>query len=842
MPHVFHQGVGLRPSKPLRAWRKAMARRLSKTHRARSVLSEPVQLEPLEARVVFHAGMVHFEPLIDPIHDSTVTAVTTDTSESQAPAATLSDTFSLHSNPGASHTIYLDFDGHITQNTTWNSWKGISTIETPAYDFDGDLLSFSDAELTRIQYIFQRVAEDFLPFDVNVTTQEPPLSDLVKSGSSDSRWGIRVVIGGSSNDWLGQAAGGVAWVGSFNSSSDTPVFAFEAQLNNGAEKHVTEAVSHEVGHALGLNHDGTSTQGYYTGHGSGETGWAPIMGVGYGKNLTQWSRGEYAGASNTQDDLSIITTQNGFGYRADDHGNSLGSATPLTVSGNAVNGSGIIERNTDFDLFSFNTDAGTINLDILPAQRGANLDVLAELLDANGKVIASSNPLDLLSAGIDTSVSAGEYFVRITGTGKGDPANGGYSDYGSLGQYTISGQMVAGPPSISVDDVTVNEADGTAVFTVRLSQASSGTVTVNAFTVNGTAVSGDDFQSVNQTLTFDPGQLTQTVTVPILNDTSTENTESFTLRLDNAIGEATIFDDQAVGTILDDDASVSVTVNNVTVNEADGTAVFTVQLSGASSGVVTVNAATANGSAVSGSDYQMVDQTLTFNPGQTSQTVTVPILNDSATEPSETFKLNLSNVTGNATISDSQGIATIHDNDAVVFVNVSDISANEGNPRKGKNGGPKSTNFTFTINLSDPATQDVTVQYATQDNTAVSGEDYTAKSGSVTFNPGETTKTVTVTVVGDGVVEADEQFYLNLLSATNATVSDSQGAGMIINDDSSGGGGKGGGKGGPKKSLPLAAAGAAQLSYASTQAPSQSSPPSFSFSLHDIFESSHDDH
>ena len=143
------------------------------------------------------------------------------------------------------------------------------------------------------------MAEDFIPFEVDVTTADPGLDALVNSGGGDTRWGVRVVIGGSSSDWFGSSAGGVAYVGSFNWSSDTPAFVFEAQLGNGNEKYTAEAISHETGHTLGLNHDGRTSpvEEYYAGQGSGATGWAPIMGNGYYTNLTQWSQGEYLNAS-----------------------------------------------------------------------------------------------------------------------------------------------------------------------------------------------------------------------------------------------------------------------------------------------------------------------------------------------------------------------------------------------------------------------------------------------------------------------------------------------------------------------------------------------------------------
>ncbi|MDZ7954170.1 hypothetical protein [Nostoc sp. DedQUE09] len=356
----------------------------------------------------------------------------------------LPKTFFLNSLLGANQTIYLDFDGNITSGTSWNTSERPANIITPAFDFDGDTASFSSAELETIQYIWQRVAEDFSPFNVNVTTQAPAdINDLIKSGSDDTRWGVRVAIGGSSYDWYGKGAGGVAKLGSFNWNSDTPVFVFAKNTINGDEKGTAEAISHEVGHTLGLKHDGriTPAEEYYEGHGSGETGWASVIGLGYYQELTQWSKGEYASANNTEDDLQIITTQNGFTYRADDCGDAIATAKPLTISGTSISDSGIIERNTDLDFYSFFTGTGLISLIVNPFSRGPNLDILAELYNSAGTLIASSNPTDLLSASITTNVVAGNYYLKIDGIGKENPLSTGYTDYGSLGQYFISGTL-----------------------------------------------------------------------------------------------------------------------------------------------------------------------------------------------------------------------------------------------------------------------------------------------------------------------------------------------------------------------------------------------------------------
>jgi urease beta subunit len=188
-----------------------------------------------------------------------------------------------------------------------------------------------------------------------------------------------------------------------------------------------------------------------------------------------------------------------------------------------------------------------------------------------------------------------------------------------------------------------------------------------------------------------------------------------------------------------------------------------------------VHYAPADGSAKVPGDYTAANGDLTFNPGQTSKTVTVVIQGDLVNEANETFTVNLTNSTGVA-IGVGQGIGSIKDNDPLPQLSISNAPARiEGNAN--------SRNDSFIITLTGATERKVTVHYATADNTATASSDYTAKSGTITFLPGQTSKTVAVAILGDLTVESDETFFVNLTSATNASIVDGQGVGTITNDD-----------------------------------------------------------
>ncbi|MCI0345724.1 MAG: S8 family serine peptidase, partial [Chloroflexi bacterium] len=221
-------------------------------------------------------------------------------------------------------------------------------------------------------------------------------------------------------------------------------------------------------------------------------------------------------------------------------------------------------------------------------------------------------------------------------------------------------------------------------------------------------------------------------------------------------------------------SQASLSVGDATVTEGDsGTqnATFNVTLSATSSQTVTVKYATANGTATAGSDYSSVPlTTLTFSPGQTTKLVSVAVSGDTLDEPDETFFVNLSAPT-NATLGDGQGVGTILDNDPAPQLAIGDASVLEGAPAA------------FSVTLTPASGRVVTVAYTTSNGTAVAGSDYAAAAGSLSFAPGETSKTITIATTGDTAVEPDESFSVSLSGATNATISDAVAVGTIRNDD-----------------------------------------------------------
>jgi arylsulfatase A-like enzyme len=339
------------------------------------------------------------------------------------------------------------------------------------------------------------------------------------------------------------------------------------------------------------------------------------------------------------------------------------------------------------------------------------------------------------------------------------------------------------PPGISVADTSVTEGDTGSVaahFVVSLSVPSTHTVTVDYATADGTATAPDDYTAVADTITFAPGETQATVDVPVIGDTVLETDETFTLGLSNPTN-GTLATATATGTILDDDSRPVVTVgNSPAVTEGDsGTtdAVFTVALDATTTRDVSVDYATADGTASAPDDYLATSGTVTIPAGETTANITVPVVGDTRYELAESFSIVIANPV-NATLGPDTATAKIADDDAPPTITI----GNNVVVTEGDNG---TTDAVFTAQLSAASGLTTTADYQTSDSTASAPADYLATSGTVTFDPGATTATISVPVVGDTVYEGDERFLVVLTGATNGSVSDDDyGAyGIIENDD-----------------------------------------------------------
>jgi len=359
------------------------------------------------------------------------------------PPLPLEDTFTLHSYPSSVYKLYIDFNGD-TSTILDDDNVTIIPLVCEAWDPDGDGDSFSDAEKLLIQKIWYLVSEDFMPFTIDVTTEDPnPESD-----PDGIFLGMRAVVDGGN---VGVYGGGWAYRGSWPDTDD--YIAYTGTWDDDWI-YIAQAASHEVGHTLDLlDHGSVSDGGYYMGHGTGATSWGAIMGWdSYGLGI--WDDGNYPDARTTNEDidvedsLAIIVANPGVSYRPDDHGSTTTSATPITLPITLdLVAEGIIEQNTDVDYFEFVLlDASdiqfSINEDVIIGIGSCNLDVLAKIHNSSGAVLYESNPLWEIWASFDVTLPAGTYYLSIDGTGQvhpdGIPSEGfGYSDYGILGYYSI---------------------------------------------------------------------------------------------------------------------------------------------------------------------------------------------------------------------------------------------------------------------------------------------------------------------------------------------------------------------------------------------------------------------
>ena len=338
----------------------------------------------------------------------------------------------ISTRPSAKAVVYLDFDGEQVSDNSWNG---------------GKLINAAASGLTpqEIRQVVARVAEDYAPFNINVTTHR------ANYDNAPVRQRMRVIV--TPTETANPGSGGVSYVNSWSKAGYSFSETIPAWVFNTMVKSVAEAVSHEVGHTLGLNHDGTRFASYYSGHGgvlADPTSWAPIMGKSYDRSLTHWSRGEYASANNTEDDLAIIgKAENGVAFAALDQS---GIAGALAVKAGSFGFSGVLRDSLSPHQFVFSTLGGSFSASALPSTEVisyANADLqlcLQRISDpAPAATLAIANPLDALGGSVVKNLLPGTYCLTVSSAKNGDATAGvytsGYPAYGSIGGYRVAASL-----------------------------------------------------------------------------------------------------------------------------------------------------------------------------------------------------------------------------------------------------------------------------------------------------------------------------------------------------------------------------------------------------------------
>jgi fibro-slime domain-containing protein/uncharacterized repeat protein (TIGR01451 family) len=501
---------------------------------------------------------------------------------------------------------------------------------------------------------------------------------------------------------------------------------------------------------------------------------------------------------------------------------------------------------------------------------------------ALGQIAANATATVSFQVSVDAAFTGTEVTSQATLNADGiDPVPSNDPETEAPGDPTSTPVFIT--PDITIENLTIVEGAGTAGVQVRLSKAGNREVRVDFATADGTAVTGADYTSVTGTLTFAPGETVRTISVPVLDDLLDESDETLTIALSNEAGgnlisgsatvtiedndaapafavadtqvaeggaveltvslsapsglpvqigyvtadgtatsadyaaasgiliipagsttatfsvqtttdelyepdeklfvnlidpvNATPVDAQAEVTITNDDGAPPLSITDVTVTEGDSgsaTATLTVSLSAVSGLDASARYSTVNATATAGADYTAATELITIPAGSTSTTITVDVLGDRIDEQTESFRVVLSEPSA-ATLADAEGEVTITDDDET-RISIDDVRVTEG-----QNG---TTDAVFTVKLSVPSDRQVRVASATAAGTATEGEDYDAASDTLVFAAGEVEKTVTVRVIGDGLLESEEEtFTVELSNAENAVIEDGTGAGVIADDE-----------------------------------------------------------
>lgn len=349
-------------------------------------------------------------------------------------------------------------------NTAWNSGTVNPKSVTP-FDQDGYPYSFSYGELNTIATVWQAVAEDFAPFDINVTTVRPASIDaFVRSGPDDQFFGSIAVI--TNDRWLCLTCGGVAYVGLFDPADPAPAayhYAWTFSTPNWSARQIANVISHESGHNFGLSHDGVIGGSAYF---SGTANWGPIMGNPV-KLFVQWSKGEFPSANNTEDDIAMIGLLTGL---ADDTSSSQETAIQLPAGVDVYSPETTISASTDADYYSFDVTNGYLRLWVLPTQREPNLFADITMFNSAGQVVAHPIPY-LPVAGVfavfNGPLPNGRYHMEVKGR---EATTGEFTTYGSLGYYVVT----AWRPEVPAAPIVTLAATGDQSFTANWSDPTNG--------------------------------------------------------------------------------------------------------------------------------------------------------------------------------------------------------------------------------------------------------------------------------------------------------------------------------------------------------------------------------
>jgi hypothetical protein len=435
-----------------------------------------------------------------------------------------------------------------------------------------------------------------------------------------------------------------------------------------------------------------------------------------------------------------------------------------------------------------------------------SLNMNGTSVDWDGYEKLSSTGLGNLGWDKVTALTAGEsYYANNIGVVWDDidtlgiRATSTSTDGGSI-KGVDSSALVQELPSVSVGDAVAVTEGGTAQFTIALSNTYPYDVKVCYQTQNGSATEGSDYTVANSYVIIPAGQTTSTINIGTIDNNVYELTENFTVKLTDAKADIpdslgpdialNFTDDSGLGTITDNEPQPTVAISDGTPNpqsETSGaTITFTVSLSGPADKPVTVTYSTVNGSATAGTDFVgATNATVVIPAGQTSADIVVDVVDDSVFELAEAFTVEVSSAVYDAgganagfVVSDAVGTGNIADDDPMPSFSIDDVIRSEAHGT-----------ISFTVTKTGATAVSATVDYAVVADTATTPDDYIVDdplNGTLTFLPGDTTKTITLNITNDMTFEQIERFFVNLSGATNATISDSQGIGTITDDDPAG--------------------------------------------------------